>query len=475
MKRSLLALFFCVFASLQGAESHRVVILGGGIGGLTSALYAARAGQNPLIIEGSVPGGAIMQSHNVQNWPGEVDISGWDLMEKVRKQVELSGAKFLSDEVVGVDFSQKPFLITTRSLDDPEKTHIIRAQSCVIALGSSPKFLGVPGETNYWLQGIYNCAVCDGALFKNKTVAVVGGGDGAISEAHYLSQIAKKVYVIVRKNDFRTVEEHRKREVLLRPNVEVIYNTTVQEIKGNGEMISHLLLKNEIESRNKELPVDGLFLAIGSTPNTHLFQGQLELDPLGYIVLKGDVQTSIPGVFAIGDIADPIYRQAISAAADGMKAAGQVDKYLASQTATFNSLESQGFSKRTSLEAYIEIQDEEQFDREIKAGNCPTVVDFYATWCPPCKAVNPHFVSTAKNMAGKINFLKVNTDQFPRLNQRFHISSMPTLLTFDRQGKLLGKQIGSKHIIDYLRALDRLQESTAAQIDKFLQKKGELK
>jgi thioredoxin reductase (NADPH) len=463
------------------AEVHRVVILGGGIGGLTSALYAARAGMTPLVIEGASPGGALTQSHAVQNWPGELEIPGWELMEKVHKQAELSGAQFLKEEVIAVDFSTHPYVITTRDPIDTDKIQKIKAESCVIALGSSSKFLGVPGERGedgYWQRGVYNCAVCDGPLFKNKVVAVVGGGDGAIIEAHYLSQIAKKVYLIVRKNNFRTVEEHRKREVLARPNVEVMYSTTVQEMKGDGEMLTHLIIKNEQQNKLERLPVDALFLAIGSRPNTDLFQGQLELDNLGYVVPKGDVQTSVPGVFAIGDIADRIYRQAISAASDGMKAAYQVEKYLAmtSVQAKQNSLsaitsDTKQIPVSSDCAQVVDIQTEEQFQAELKEGMLPTLVEFYATWCIPCKMIAPHFNSLAKSLGCKVKFLKVNVDDFPILSHSYRISAMPSMLIFDRNGNLRGKKVGSKDIVKYLRQVDTLQANSSEQIDNFFQRK----
>lgn len=456
-------------------QPHRVVVLGGGIGGLTAALYAARAGMSPLVIEGDASGGAIAQSLHVQNWPGEIEISGSDFIEKVHKQAELSGSHFLREEVVSVDFSSRPFRITTRDTLDPDKTQQVDAQTCVIALGSSPRFLGVPGERGEdgsWLEGVSNCALCDGALFKNKTVAVIGGGDGAIVEAHYLSQLAKKVYIILRKENFRTLEEQRKQEVLSRSNVEVIYNTTVQEVKRDEEGVKALLIRNEKTHKMEELSVDGMFLAIGSTPNSDFFRGQLELDKLGYIVLEGDVETSVPGVFAVGDIADPVYRQAISAAADGMKAVYKAEKHLVTTALPLQKSTAQEAGKASSsTNPFLEIQNEEQFDHAIRQNAMPTLVDFYATWCPPCRAVSPYFTSLAQKMSGKITFLKVNVDAFPALSQRFRVSAMPSLLVFDRQGQLISKKVGSKEFLSYLKKLEGIETTTAAQLDLFLQKK----
>jgi thioredoxin reductase (NADPH) len=463
---------FSFIAAEEIASSYPVVVLGGGIGGLTSAIYAGRAGVNPLVIEGQKPGGAIVQSHSVQNWPGEIQIPGWELMDKVRAQAESCGSQFLQEEVVSVDFSARPFTITTRDALHHEKLRKIKADSCIIALGSTSKFLGVPGESDYWLRGVYNCAVCDGPLYKDKTVVVVGGGDGAIIEAHYLSKIAKKVILIVRKDNFRTFEEQRKREVISKSNVEVRYNSTVEEMIGDEDKLTHIVVKNG--DKYEELSVDGLFLAIGSKPNTDLFAGQLELDKLGYVITKGDVQTSVPGVFAIGDIADPIYRQAISAASDGMKASYQAEKFLASSTAATASAKKLSAQSNVTLASetmakVIELSNHDSFDREVKSGT-PVFVDFYASWCGPCKLIAPHFKSVAKHMEGKVKFIKVNVDQFPQLAKQYNISSMPSLLIFDRNGNLVGKKIGSQDILKVLREAEHERHSSNTDIDRFIQK-----
>jgi len=472
MKNFIYAFFLFSISLLQAAEEvEQFVILGGGIGGLTSAIYAGRAGISPLVIVGPTPGGAITQSHMVQNWPGELEITGWDLMERVHKQAESCGVRFLKEEVVAVDFTQRPFTITLQDAINPTLLRKIKTHSCVIALGSSPKFLGVPGENEeegYWLKGVYNCAVCDGALFKDKIVAVVGGGDGAIVEAHYLSKLAKKVYLIVRKDSFKTVEENRKKEVLAKSNVEVRYMTTIEEIKGDGQKMTHLLLKNKREL--EVVAIDGLFLAIGSKPNSDIFQKQLELDPLGYIVLKGDVQTSLPGVFAIGDIADPIYRQAISAAADGMKASFQVEKFLASvhQDSILATL-----SNKTEVAhpkaKIVEVCHLAQFEEEMRASALPVFVDFYASWCGPCKTVSPYFLSAAKRLAGKVRFMKINIDQCPQVSDRYQVSSLPSLLVFDREGNLIGKNTGFKPIIRLLEESSKaLEKSSNEEVDRYL-------
>ena len=462
-------------ASAEAQEIHSVVVLGGGVGALTSATYLARAGITPLVIEGSAPGGAITQSPNVQNWPGELAISGFDLIEKMHKQAEANGVQFRSEEVIGVDFSARPFTITTKDLYQ-DKVHQFKAESCVVALGTTPNYLGVPGEKKqqgYWGKGVYNCAVCDGALYKNKTVAIVGGGDAAILEAHYLSNLAKKTYVLIRKDSFRTHEELRKNELLSKANVEILYHTTVKEIKGNGEHVTHVLIHDEQTNITKPLDVDAVFLAIGSTPNSALFRGQLELDSKGYIVLKKDQQTSKQGVFAIGDIVDPVYKQAVSAAGDGAKASIQVDQFLAASHAEKNHNAialKPPVSVLPALATVLEITNLEQFEREISEGATPVFVDFYATWCGPCKSLNPHLESWAKTFSGKIKFLKVNVDKMSALARRYQVSSMPTMLVFNKEGGLVERKIGSRDIFQYVKNFDRQDKLTAFEINDLLQR-----
>lgn len=322
--KKIVCLVISLFSALYATED--VIVLGGGVGSLTSALYLARAGIVPIVIEGPIPGGLITQSHSVQNWPGEMEISGTDLADKVKAQVIANGAKIVSEEVVAVDFSKRPFLITTRSIGEKE-TKLRQAKTVIIALGSSPNFLSIPGEETYWGRGISNCAVCDGSLFRGKKVGVVGGGDAAVLEALYLSNIAKDVTLFIRKDAFKGIEEKRIQALKAKSNVKILFNTQVVEVKGSKDKLTTLVLKTN-DKPNYEFPVDGLFLAIGSTPNSSLFKGSLELDSQGYIALKNGQETSVPGVYAMGDIVDPVYKQAITAAGDGAKAALQTERRL---------------------------------------------------------------------------------------------------------------------------------------------------
>jgi thioredoxin reductase (NADPH) len=451
-------LLACVLAFLSNSavepppKAEPIVILGGGVGSLTSAIYLGRAGLSPLVIEGPNPGGLLTQSHAVQNWPGELEIQGAELTEKMRKQAEANGARFLGEEVVAINFSKKPYEITTRALDGTQKTHIIRAESCIIAMGTKPNFLGIPGEQDYWGKGVTNCAICDGALYKDKVVGVVGGGDAAVLEALYLSNIAKEVHVFVRKESLKATEERRVKTLLEKPNVKFHYKSTVEQVMGDGQSVTGLSVNKG--GKRVSFPVEGLFLAIGSTPNSALFKNALNLDPQGYIVLTKDQQTSLPGVYAIGDIVDPIYKQAVSAAGDGSKAALQAQQYLSDRAnklvASNNSVKKKTAPATSTV---IEIQSNDQFKRELEMSDVPIVADFYATWCGPCKRAAPVLDEAAKDLAGKVKFIKVNVDKFPELSTTYEIKAMPTVLLLNSTGAELQRKVGLDQINELLAEL----------------------
>lgn len=425
-------------------EQVDVVIMGGGIGALTSAIYLQRAGVNTWVIEGKEPGGALAQSPKVFNWPGEVEIDGQVLVEKIRNQAEVNGAKILSEEVISVNFKDKPYTITTRDVFDESKIRTIQSKACIIALGSKPNLLGVPGESSseggYWTKGVYSCATCDGPLYKNKTVAVVGGGDTAVLEADYLSNIAEKVYLILRSDHFRTVEIMRKNALIKKSNVEVIYNAQVGKIEGDGNKVTHLKLSTE-----KQLPVDAVFIAIGSKPNTALFTDQLQLDNNGYILVSKDQQTSLPGVFAIGDVIDPVYKQAITAAGDGARAATEVERYLSHSRAI------PAVVRRVANDLR-EIQSASELNQAIE-DNKILVVDFYSPRCGPCRQIAPQLDNFAQEYSGRVPFLKVDVTQFSEFTSQYNLQGVPTVIIF-KKGKVAKRATGAEPIIKLLKGLD---------------------
>lgn len=439
----------------QKAQQDSVVVIGSGIGALTSAIYLARGGVKTIVIEGKNPGGALALSPSVQNWPGEYDISGVELMDKIRTQAERNGVIFSADEVTEVDFSSYPFAINTRSTVDLDKKEKYQASACVIATGSEPNRLGAPGEQAYWLKGVYACAVCDGALFKGKTVAVVGGGDAALVEAEYLSQLAGKVYILVRSDKLKANEKGRIEALKNTPNVEFLFSTKVKEIVGDGSNISRLILDQE--GKKKDLSVDGLFLAIGSQPSSTLFKGKVAMDSSGYIQVGSDGATSVPGVYAVGDVVDPTFKQAVSAAGAGAKAALASQQYVFSHKAPVkgklaqkDSVSSEDLSFPAKV---IEIKDADHFNKEVSTSQIPVVVDFYASWCGPCRHIAPILESYAQQLQGKVKILKVNVNTCSDLANAYQIRAMPTMIALDSSGRVHERRTGAPEIIQYLKMI----------------------
>ena len=301
---------------------HNVVIIGSGPAGLTAALYAARANLEPLVIAGYEAGGQLMITTEVENYPGFPEgIQGPELMERFRKQTERFGTKFIDKDVTSVDFKKRPFTLDVEG----EK---IQAKSVIVATGASAKWLGLPNETRLRGHGVSACATCDGFFFKNKEIAVVGGGDTAMEETNFLTKFGSKVYLIHRRGDFRASKIMQER-VLSNPKVEVIYDTVVDDVLGE-KTVEAVALRNLKTGDKSKLAVGGFFLAIGHSPNTKIFQGQLNIDEKGYIVTHGQLETrtNVPGVFVAGDVFDQRYRQAITAAGSGCKAAIDVERWL---------------------------------------------------------------------------------------------------------------------------------------------------
>lgn len=297
-----------------------VIIIGGGPAGYTSGIYCSRARHETLILTGVLPGGQLVNTTEVENYPGfEHGIMGPDLMITMRKQTERMGAKIIDDEVIDVDFRHKPFKILTASEE-------YECKAVIIATGASPRKLGIAGEQTYGGKGVSYCATCDGPFFRNQEIVVVGGGDSAIEEATFLTKFGKKVHVIHRKDQLRASKVMQER-AFSNPKIEMHWNTVVSDISGDGKVQSVIL--SDVKSNVKtSLSVGAVFVAIGHEPNTKVFKDRVELDEQGYIKLKDHTKTSIQGVFAAGDVHDHRYRQAITAAGFGCMAAIDVDRYL---------------------------------------------------------------------------------------------------------------------------------------------------
>lgn len=313
---------------MEPKERVRCLIIGSGPAGYTAAIYAARANLNPVVYEGIQPGGQLTTTTEVENFPGYPEgIAGTDMMEELKKQAARFGTDIRFGVATAADFSTTPYQITI----DEEK--IIEAETIIIATGASAKYLGLPDETKYAGMGVSACATCDGFFYRKKVVAVVGGGDSACEEALYLAQLASKVYLIVRKNYLRASRIMQQR-VMETPNIEILFEFETLGLSGEKSVEMVHLVKARGTDRQEyiDLPIDGFFLAIGHQPNTGIFKDNLELDENGYIITEGkSTRTNIPGVFAAGDVADPFYKQAITAAGSGCKAAIDAEKYLVEQ------------------------------------------------------------------------------------------------------------------------------------------------
>ena len=309
-------------------NKSKCLIIGSGPAGYTAAIYTSRANLSPILYEGLQPGGQLTITTEVENFPGYPEgVTGPQLMEDLRRQAERFGTDMRAGLVTSVDFNKKPLEATI------EDGTVIKADTIIIATGASAKYLGLPDEKKYNGLGVSACATCDGFFYRKKVVAVVGGGDTACEEALYLSNLASKVYMIVRKDYLRASQVMQKR-VFDKENIEVLFNTNTvglfgEEFLEGAHLVEH---KGADKEREFDITIDGFFLAIGHKPNTDIFRDFINLDETGYIKLEGPTSaTNIPGVFAAGDVADPRYRQAISAAGMGCRAALDVEKYLAEQ------------------------------------------------------------------------------------------------------------------------------------------------
>jgi thioredoxin reductase (NADPH) len=308
------------------AQNERLVIIGSGPAGYTAALYAARANLNPLLVEGLQPGGQLTITSEVENYPGFPEaILGPQLMELMKKQAERFGTRFLDGEVTRVDFSKRPFSLW---LDDK----LVRAQAVIVATGASAKWLGIPSEKQYQGRGVSACATCDGFFFRGVEVAVVGGGDTAMEEATFLTKFATKVHVVHRRDELRASKIMAER-ARTNPKIQLQLSSTVDEILGDGKAVTGIRLKSTRDGATRELPLKGVFMGIGHEPNTRIFKGQLEMNDVGYLTVKAPTTaTSVKGVFAAGDVSDPSYRQAVTAAGSGCAAAIDAERFLGEHT-----------------------------------------------------------------------------------------------------------------------------------------------
>jgi len=308
------------------SQHHQVIILGSGPAGYTAAIYSARANLNPALIQGMEPGGQLMTTTDVDNWPGEPEgIQGPELMDKMKQQAERFDTAMIFDHIGSTDLNQRPF-----TLYGERATYTCDA--LIISTGASARYLGLPSEEEFKGKGVSACATCDGFFYKNQKVMVVGGGDSAVEEALFLSNIADHVTVVHRRDEFRA-EKIMQQKVFDKDNIDVIWNNQLDEVLGDATGVTGARIKNTQSGETQEMDLQGVFIAIGHKPNTDLFGDELEKDEAGYLLTQPDsTATNTPGVFAAGDVQDKVFRQAVTAAGTGCMAALEADRWLEKNT-----------------------------------------------------------------------------------------------------------------------------------------------
>ncbi|MCX5925694.1 MAG: FAD-dependent oxidoreductase [Candidatus Dependentiae bacterium] len=410
-----------------------VAIIGSGPAGLSAAVYGARFKRNVLVFKGPKPGGLLTETSEVENWPGNKTILGPVLIADMEQHARSLGVTCVQDTVESVDFNQFPFVLHTQQGDT------IYALSVIIATGGAPLFLGVKGEQEYWGKGVTSCAKCDAPFYKGEDVVVVGGGDSAVEEAIQLAPYARKITVLVRKDRMKAAQSMQDR-LRQYPSITVLYNVEIKEITGDTNQVTGVSLWDNKDKVLKQMPLNGVFLAIGHKPNTDVFKSSLKMDANGYIKLvDGRTQkTSIPGVFAAGDAEDNYYRQAIVASGSGVRAAIDADAFLTEiglSLSVQEQLRPHLFSA-ASLETTVkEVATVAAFD-ELVASGALVVVDFFTPDCPSCNELEPIFNLVARDYAHVAEFIKVDAQELIDLSERLHITKVPCVMIF-KEGNLV--------------------------------------
>lgn len=419
-----------------------VLIAGSGPAGLSAAIYAARFGWYVVVIRGPQPGGLLTKTSEVENWPGIKSILGMNLISEMENHARSLGVQFVQDTIETVDFSGWPLTVTTQN------GVTLNALSVIIATGSSPLMLGVPGESKYWGFGETSCAKCDAPFYKGEDVVVIGGGDSAVEEAIQLAPYAKRITILVRKDRMRASQIMQDR-LSQYPSISALYNHEVTEILGDGNQVTGVTVFNNKTRQTSTMNVAGVFLAIGHKPNTGAFASAVKLDANGCIkMVEGRSQkTSVPGVFAAGDIEDSVYRQAVVAAGSGVKAAIDADAFLVGAGITLqvkNQLKSHLYLGEILEHSVYRVTSIKEFDELVGSGKL-VVADFYTDDCPQCKELEPIFGSVSKECGSQATFVKVNAQDLLDLSDRLHIYNVPCVMIFNK-GQLVARyaRVGGK-------------------------------
>lgn len=448
---------------------ENIVIIGSGPAGFTAAIYAARANLKPLMFEGlqkgGIPGGQLMTTTEVENFPGFPEgITGPQLMERMKAQAERWGTECYTEDVISVDLSQRPF--TVRSTEREVKAH-----SLIIATGATAKRLNLPNEGQFWSNGISACGICDGAspIFKAQELAVIGGGDSAAEEAVYLTKYGSHVHLIVRREEMRASKAMQDR-VLSNNKITVHWNSEPVDVVGEGSKLTGLTLKDTKTGEIRELPIGGLFYAIGHTPNTDLFKGQLDLDTVGYIKVKsGSVATNVEGVFAAGDVQDHEYRQAITAAGTGCMAALLAERWLSEHNLIQEyrqNQESREIQPKTEVKETV-ADTEATFDlnntrhvggyalrKLFHDSDRLIMVKYVSPTCGPCRTLKPILDKVVDEYEGKIHFVEIDIETDPEIAETAGVTGTPTVQFF-KDKDLVEQMRGVKQKSEFRKVIDQ--------------------
>ncbi|MBD2664388.1 thioredoxin reductase [Richelia sinica FACHB-800] len=447
---------------------ENLVIIGSGPAGYTAAIYAGRANLKPVVFEGfqagGLPGGQLMTTTEVENFPGfPQGITGPELMDKMKAQAERWGAELYTEDVISVDLSQRPFTIRSEERE-------IKAHSIIIATGATAKRLGLPSEQQFWSRGISACAICDGAtpIFHGAELAVIGAGDSAAEEAIYLTKYGSKVNLLVRSEKMRASKAMQDR-LLSNPKIQVHWHTVAVDVVGNGHM-DGVKVRNTVTGEESVLPAKGLFYAIGHTPNTSLFKGQLELDEVGYVVTKnGLMETSVEGVFAAGDVQDHEFRQAITAAGTGCMAAMLAERWLSSkgliqefhlQSATANNELASEVETKTVVDPAAEFSLQATrheggyaLRKLFHESDRLLIVKYVSPGCGPCHTLKPILNKVVDEFDSKIHFVEIDIDKDREIAENAGVTGTPTVQFF-KDKELVKELKGVKQKSEYRQLIE---------------------
>lgn len=441
-----------------------IAIIGSGPAGLSAGIYAARSKHQTVVFEGHKPGGLLMDTTMVDNWPGTPPKMGPDIIEGLRVQAEKAGALFLPYTIAKVDFSEWPYQLTS------EEGDVFYALSVVIGTGATPRTLGVPGEKEYWGHGVTACAVCDAPFFKGEDVVVIGGGDSAIEQAIQLAPYARKITVLIRKNRMRAAQSMQER-LKNYEHITLKYHVEVREICGNAQGVTGVKIYNNQKDTEEFMAVTGVFLAIGHDPNSELFKDKVERDFAGYIrTMSKSQETSVAGVFAAGEVEDNHYRQAGVASGRGIMAALDAIAFLrdigydlkVAASLKHQLIAQEVIDRAAPVPEVPQIKDYAEFEA-IKASNPEALIilDFFAEYCSSCMAMLPVYAQVAQDFKGQALFFKVDAGAHIELAQKFMVSKVPCLLVY-KGDKLVGRFVNAMNKQELTDFVDKYLKDVAA-------------